>query len=207
MAVLVSGGGTTLDNFLAHIQAGTLHAEIPLVIAGKAGIGGIGKAERAGLPCAVLPRKEFASTAEFSSAIFDRCRAAGVDLVVLAGFLSLITVPDDFLGRVVNIHPALIPAFCGAGFYGHHVHEAVVARGAKVSGCTVHFADNQYDHGPIILQQTVPVFDTDTPDDVAARVFTAECAAYPAALELYRQGRLVIDGAIVRILPESEIAH
>jgi len=203
MAVLISGGGTTLVNFLEAIAGGTLTAEISLVIAGKSGIGGIAKAERAGLRCDVIPRKEFANTADFSAAIFARCREVEVDVVVLAGFLSLITIPEDFLGRVLNIHPALIPSFCGAGFYGHHVHEEVVARGVKISGCTVHFADNQYDHGPIILQRAVPVYDTDNPDSVASRVFAAECLAYPEALELFRTGRLEICGRIVKIDPPA----
>ena len=101
---------------------------------------------------------------DFSRAIFDRCRAAEVDLVVMGGFLKRVTIPEDFANRVTNIHPALIPAFCGHGFYGHRVHEAVLDYGAKLSGCTVHFADNQYDHGPVILQRAVPVLDDDTPE-------------------------------------------
>ena len=116
------------------------------------------------------------------------------------GFLQLIEVPDEFLGRVMNIHPALIPAFCGKGYYGHHVHEAVLAYGAKVSGCTVHFADNEYDHGPIILQRPVPVLDDDTADALAARVCAAECEAYPEAIGLFAQGRLSVEGRRVRIV-------
>lgn len=190
LGVLISGGGTTLTNFLAEISAGRLSAEVSMVIASRADCGGVAKARAAGLDCAVVERRQFASVAEFSKAVFDNCRSARVDLVTLAGFLSLIEVPDDFRWRVMNIHPALIPAFCGQGFYGHHVHEAVLARGAKVSGCTVHFADNHYDHGPIILQRCVSVLDDDTPDSLAARVFAAECAAYPEAVRLYAAGRL-----------------
>jgi phosphoribosylglycinamide formyltransferase-1 len=121
-------------------------------------------------------------------------------LVCLAGFLQLISIPEDFQGRVMNIHPALIPAFCGKGFYGHHVHEAVLAYGVKITGCTVHFCDNQYDHGPIILQRAVPVLDDDTPDSLAARVFQQECEAYPEAIRLFAEGRLRIEGRRVRIL-------
>jgi formyltetrahydrofolate-dependent phosphoribosylglycinamide formyltransferase len=192
LAVLISGGGTTLVNFLNKIAAGELQAEIPLVIASRPDCGGIEKAQRAGLRCDVVSRKSYSSVDEFSSAIFDRCREARIDLVTLAGFLSLIQIPDDFTLRVMNIHPALIPAFCGHGFHGHKVHEAALNRGVKLSGCTVHFADNVYDHGPIIAQQAVPVLNDDTPDTLAARVFTAECECYPCAIRLFAEGRLEI---------------
>ncbi len=197
LGVLISGGGTTLVNFLNKISSGELRAEIPLVIASRPDCGGIEKAKRAGLRCEVVSRKSFASVDEFSSVLFDRCRDARVDLVTLAGFLSLIRVPDDFLLRVMNIHPALIPAFCGHGFHGNKVHDEVLKRGAKVSGCTVHFADNEYDHGPIIAQQAVPVLDDDTPDTLAARVFAAECECYPRAIRLFAEGRLAVrDGRV-----------
>ena len=199
LAVLISGGGTTLVNFLKQIGEGRLPATVPLVIASRADCGGIARAREAGIDCVVIERRAFPDVAEFSLAIFDRCRQADVDLVVLSGFLALIQVPDDFTYRVMNIHPALIPAFCGKGYYGHHVHEAVLARGAKVSGCTVHFADNVYDHGPIVLQRCVPVEDDDTPDALAARVFIAECEAYPEAVRLYAAGRIEIDGPRTRI--------
>src|SRR5206468_7149292 len=153
----------------------------------------------------VVERKACASREEFSQRIFELCRRAQADLVCLAGFLQLLLVPDDFLGRVLNIHPSLIPAFCGKGFYGHHVHEAVLAYGVKVTGCTVHFADNQYDHGPIVLQRTVPVLDDDTPDTLAARVYEQECAAYPDAIRLFAEGRLSIEGRRVRVLPPAPL--
>ncbi len=117
----------------------------------------------------------------------------------MGGYLTHVLIPPDFENRVLNIHPALIPAFCGRGFYGHHVHEAVLEYGAKVSGCTVHFVDNQYDHGPIILQKVVPVLDDDTPDSLAARVFAAECEAYPEALRLLGRGKVVVEGRSVRV--------
>ena len=126
---------------------------------------------------------------------------AAVDLVCLAGFLSMWTVPDRYLGRVMNIHPALLPSFGGKGMFGHHVHEAVLKRGCKVSGCTVHFVTNEYDAGPIIIQKCVPVFDTDTPDDLADRVFETECEAYPEAIRLFAAGRLDIADGIVHIKP------
>ena len=203
LAVLISGGGTTLLNFLKKIEAGELAADIPLVISSRADAAGVERARKAGLRCEVITRKSFASVEAFSDRIYELCREAQVDLVVLAGFLSLIRVPTDFRHRVINIHPALIPAFCGAGFYGHHVHEAVIARGAKVSGCTVHFADDEYDHGPIVLQQSVPVWDDDTADTLAARVFEAECEAYPEALRRIASGRLLIDGNRTTLLPSG----
>lgn len=199
LGVLISGSGTTLVNFLKKIAAGELKAEIPLVVASRPDCTGIEKARAAGLRCEIVDRKQFSNVAQFSASVFDRCREARADLVTLAGFLSLIEVPADFTHRVMNIHPALIPAFCGHGFYGHKVHEAVLARGAKVSGCTVHFADNHYDHGPIIVQRCVPVRDDDTPDALAARVFEAECEAYPEAIRLFSAARLEIDGPRVRI--------
>jgi len=121
----------------------------------------------------------------------------------MAGFMCFFRIPDEFIGRTMNIHPALIPAFCGKGFYGHYVHEAVVKYGVKVTGCTVHFADNEYDHGPVILQRTVPVRFEDTAEDVAARVFEQERIAYPEAIQLFAEGRLRIEGRRVRILPRS----
>lgn len=198
IAVLISGGGTTLRNFIEKIDAGTLPVEIGLVVSSNAAARGLQFAADAGIESAVIERKAFASQDEFSREIFDRCRRAKVDLVVLAGFLKRVTIPDDFNNRVVNIHPALIPSFCGQGYYGHHVHEAVLEYGAKLSGCTVHFADNQYDHGPVILQRAVPVLDDDTPDSLAARVFEAECEAYPEALRLLAEGRVKIEGRKVK---------
>jgi phosphoribosylglycinamide formyltransferase-1 len=202
LAVLISGTGRTLKNLLARIQAGTLDAEIRLVVANVAGAGGLQYAKEAGVPQVVIPHKEFASTDDFSRAIFDACRAAEVELVVLAGFIRRLTIPEDFANRVINIHPALVPSFCGKGFYGHHVHEAVLNYGAKLSGCTVHFVDNEYDHGPVILQKAVPVLDDDTPDTLAARVFEAETEVYPEAVQLIAQGRVTVDGRRVRIAKE-----
>lgn len=204
LAVLISGGGTTLTNLVARISAGTLDAQIPLVIASRPDCGGIQRAKDAGIRCEVVTRKEFASVQEFSDRIFSLCREAQIDLVVCGGFLALIRIPNDFLGRIINIHPSLIPAFCGKGFHGHHVHEAVLKRGTRVSGCTVHFVDDEYDHGPIIVQKTVPVEDSDTADSLAARVFAAECEALPEAIQLFQSGTLLIDGSRVhRIAPTA----
>jgi formyltetrahydrofolate-dependent phosphoribosylglycinamide formyltransferase len=199
LGVLLSGGGRTLENLLDRIRAGALAAEVAVVIASRGEIRGIEIARSAGIPTHLVRRKNFPTVEAYSDAMVARLDEAGVDLVCLAGFLSHWIVPDRYLGRVMNIHPALLPSFGGQGMYGHHVHEAVVAHGCKVSGCTVHFVNNVYDEGPIILQRTVPVWAEDTPDDVADRVFREECVAYPEAIRLFAEERLRIDGRVVRI--------
>jgi len=200
IAVLISGSGTTLKNLIDKIHGGRLRVQIALVISSSPNARGLQFAHDARIPTAIVQTNCFASQEEFSRAILDHCRAAKVDLVVMAGFLKRVTIAEDFANRVTNIHPGLIPAFCGHGFYGHHVHQAVIDYGAKLSGCTVHFADNQYDHGPVILQRAVPVLDDDTADALAARVFEAECEAYPEAIKLISQGRVRVEGRRVRIL-------
>jgi formyltetrahydrofolate-dependent phosphoribosylglycinamide formyltransferase len=204
LAVFLSAGGTTLQNLLDRSSEGRLAGRIVLVVSNNRDAYGLVRAEKAGIPLAVVERKKCASREEFSRLMFDHCRQARADLVCLAGFLQLITIPDDFEGRVMNIHPALIPTFCGKGYYGHHVYEAVLASGVKWTGCTVHFADNQYDHGPIIVQRPVPVLDDDTPETLASRVFAQECEAYPEAIQLFAEGRLRIEGRRVRIIPAPQ---
>ena len=199
LAILLSGGGTTLQNLIDRIADGRLPARIVLVVSNHADAYGLFRAEEAGITTAVVDRKECNSREDFSRRIFDQVRQAKADLVCMAGFLQLLLIPEDFTGRVLNIHPALVPAFCGKGFYGHRVHEGALAYGVKVSGCTVHFADNVYDHGPIILQRTVPVLDSDTPETLAERVFKEECEAYPEAIALYAAGRLRVEGRRVLI--------
>ena len=202
LGVCVSGGGTTLQNLLDRIEAGTLDARIVLVVASRPGIPAIAKAERAGIPVLVAdPILRKVHPDAFSASIFGPLREAGADLVVMAGFLVMVKIADDFHNRVINIHPGLIPSFCGKGFYGRHVHQAALDYGVKVSGCTVHFADDAYDEGPIILQKTVPVLDDDDADALAARVFQAECEALPEAVTLFAEGRLSIEGRRVRIAP------
>ncbi|QEG35280.1 phosphoribosylglycinamide formyltransferase [Bythopirellula goksoeyrii] len=194
LAVLISGGGRTLKNLLDLAAEGTLPIDVRLVISSTERAGGLQHAKAAGIPSAVFERKQFATDEAYGSTIFDACREAEVDYVAMAGFLKLAPVPDDFAGRVLNIHPALIPSFCGHGMYGHHVHQAVLDYGAKVTGCTVHFVDNEYDRGPIIWQQPVPVFDDDTADSLAARVFEAEKESYPHVLKLLAAGRIQLEG-------------
>lgn len=194
LAVLISGGGTTLQNLVDVIATGKLKARITCVIASRPGIKGIDRAQAAELPVHVVVRKEFATIEAFSDRIFSLCSEANVDLVCLGGWLQLLKIPDDWLGKVINIHPALLPKYGGKGMFGHHVHEAVVAAKEAESGCTVHFVNNEYDAGPVILKRSCPVLPNDTPDALAARVFEQEKLAFPEAIELFRTGSIRLEG-------------
>ncbi len=202
LAVLVSGAGTTLGNLLECIRGGTLSASVEIVIGSRPDLVGLQRAAAADLRVGVIDRRRVETVAAFSQQVFMMCDAAGVELVCLAGWLCLLEIPQRYEGRVMNIHPALLPAFGGKGMYGRHVHEAVLAHGCKVSGCTVHFVDNAYDAGPIILQSVCEVRHDDTPTAIAARVFELETRAYPQAIELYRQGRLRVRGRVVEIVDQ-----
>lgn len=204
LAVLLSGSGTTLQNLIDHIKEGKLDAKISVVISSKSTAYGLVRAEQNQIPTAVVRPKDYPDFKSFNEALWKVIRQYTPDLVVLAGFLSLIEVPPDFTNRIMNIHPALIPAFCGKGMYGHHVHEAVINSGVKITGCTVHFVDEQYDHGPIILQEAVPVFENDTPKTLAERVQAKEREIYPKAIQLFAEGRLKVVGNKVIILPPNE---
>lgn len=191
VAVCISGGGTTLANIMSRIDDGRLPGvEVVAVVADREAARGLEIARSRGIPTTVVSRKSQTMSLEIFSAI----RAARADLVVLGGFLSLLFVPDDYENRVLNIHPSLIPAFCGRGYYGRAVHQAAVDAGVKFSGCTVHYADRSYDTGPIILQKVVPVLDDDTAESLAARVFQAECDAMPEAISLVTQARVARSG-------------
>ena len=202
LGVLLSGGGTTLQNLLDRATDGRLPARVVQVVSSNPKAFGLVRAERAGVPKTVVERKACPSREDFSRQVFDPCRAAGADLVVLAGFLQLLKVPDDYRGRTLNIHPSLIPAFCGKGFHGGHVHQAALDAGVKVSGCTVHFVDDEYDHGPIVAQRSVPVLEDDTAETLAQRVFAQECEVYPEAIRLFAERRLRIEGRRVRVLTD-----
>lgn len=171
LAVLLSGSGSTLQNLIDRVADRRLRATIVGVVSSRADVLGVERAKKAGLPVAVDKQ-----------APFDIVRDWRPDFVVLAGWIHLLTLPPDFACKVVNVHPSLLPAFGGKGMYGLNVHRAVLASGARVSGCTVHFADDTYDTGPIVHQATVPVADTDTPESLAERVQAAEREAYPEAL-------------------------
>jgi formyltetrahydrofolate-dependent phosphoribosylglycinamide formyltransferase len=148
----------------------------------------------------VVERKAF-DLETFNKKINEILLRYDPDLILLAGFLSLLMPDEKFRGAIMNIHPALIPSFCGKGYYGARVHRAVIESGVKVSGCTVHFVDDEYDHGPIILQAAVPVLDDDTPDSLAERIHHEENRLYPEAVRLFARGRLKLEGRRVRILP------
>jgi len=203
IAVLLSGEGTSFENLCERIDAREVPAEVALVIASNTKAGGLRRAERRGIPALAVPRRAFASNAAFNDALHAELGNHEIDLALLLGFLSVFELRGKYDGRTINVHPALIPAFCGPGMYGHHVHEAVLAAGVKVSGATVHFADDHYDTGPIILQEAVPVQGDDTPESLAARVQEVERRLVPEAIRLFAAGRLAIDGRKVRIRPPA----
>ena len=202
LAVLASGSGTTLQNLLDRIATKSLDARINVVIASRPDILALDRAAKVAIPAHIIPRKSFASPEEFSAPIFKLIDESGIDLICLAGWLCMLKIPPRYQNRVMNIHPALLPSFGGAGMYGQRVHEAVLAHGCKISGCTVHFVDEKYDNGPIILQRACPVLENDTPESLAHRVFEEEKIAYPQAIRLFAQGRLKIAGRRVQILSE-----
>lgn len=189
LGVLLSGGGRTLQNLIDRIAQGSLPARIEVVVSSHPGTKGLDRANAAGIPAVAVPYKDYPDAKAFSAAVTEVLDRHPLDLVLMAGFIRRYLFPARYEGRVLNIHPALLPKFGGKGFWGHHVHEAVLAAGEKESGCTVHVADRRYDRGPIVLQRKVPVLPGDTPDALAERVFQAECEAYPEAI-LRVAGRL-----------------
>jgi phosphoribosylglycinamide formyltransferase-1 len=199
LAVLLSGSGTTLQNLIDHCEGGTLDATVVCVIASRTSAYGLERAAKHGIPAVAISGKEYPDSADRHARIWDSIRASQADLVVLAGYMSLVSVPLDYVNRIVNVHPALIPAFCGQGMYGHHVHEAVIAYGAKVTGATVHFVDDAYDHGPIIMQEAIPVHDGDSPESLAERVQALERKLYPKAIQMIAEGRVSVEGRRVHI--------
>lgn len=199
ISVMISGSGTTLKNLIEKKSAGQLVPEIVQVISSKPDATGIAFAKQASIPVDVLDHRKFDGCESLSNAIFEAVRNSGANLVVLGGFLRKLKIPTDFENRVVNIHPSLIPAFCGKGFYGSHVHQGVIDYGCKISGCTVHYVDDQFDHGPIIAQQPVPVMHDDTAKSLAERVFAQECELYPKTINLLARGRIRLNGRIVEV--------
>jgi formyltetrahydrofolate-dependent phosphoribosylglycinamide formyltransferase len=196
LAVLISGSGRTLENLLDVIDKGGLNAEIVAVVSSKPGVRGLEIAERAGLPHTTIIRREFESDAAFTNAILEWLTPYQPHLIIHAGFLRKVVIPPAWEGRMLNIHPCLIPesGAAGKGFYGDRVHAAVLASGSSVSGATVHLLDNEYDEGPILSKATVPVLPDDTVETLAGRVFAAECALYPAAIAAYlRDNPWVLD--------------
>lgn len=193
LAVFLSGSGTTLQNLLDRQAAGHLAGEVTCVASDRDGVAGLDRAAKARVPVQVVRRKDHADRASFSDSLLAFAGAHQADLVCLAGFLQLLAVPPEWENRVINIHPSLLPSFGGKGCHGAHVHQAVLDAGCKVSGCTVHLATNEYDRGPILVQKAVPVLPGDTASTLAARVFTAECDAYPEAIALLAAGRVSVE--------------
>lgn len=195
LAVLLSGGGTTLENLFNKIAAGELAASVELVISSKAGAAGLARAQKRQVPTAVVPSCDYRAGGKpdwekMSAAINEIIAGHEIDLICLAGFMCFYLPPQNFAGRVMNIHPSLIPAFCGHKMYGGRVHQAVAESGVKVTGCTVHFVNDQYDAGPIILQKTCELQGNETAEEIQAKVFKLECALYPEAINLFAAGRL-----------------
>ena len=196
IAVLVSGGGTNLQALIDAEGRGELGAgKITLVIASKPGVYALERAKNAGIDALVMSRKEYSSIAEYSKALADKMTAEGIDLVVLAGFLTIIDeqVYEAFPNRILNVHPALIPSFCGKGFYGLYVHEAALKKGVKVSGATVHIVTPECDAGPIVLQKAVEVKEGDTPEILQRRIMEeAEWKILPKAVQLFADGKITV---------------
>jgi len=197
LAVLVSGSGRTMQNFIDLSDKGDLPVEVVCCVSSDPNAKGIERAKNHNIPVETFQRRDYGSTIQYSNTIYDWIEQYNPDYVALAGYLKLLHIPDEYQNRIINIHPALLPSFGGDHFYGHHVHEAVVARGCKITGCSVHFADNVYDNGPIIVQRTCSVYASDTPDELAGRVFEEELIAFPVALKLIAEGRVEVkDGKV-----------
>ncbi len=201
LGVLISGGGTTLMNILEYIKQGKLNAEVAVVISSRSTVAGVERAKNARLNVKIIRKKDYPNLDEFSKRIEEELATANVDLIVQGGWLCLWKIPQRYINRVMNIHPALLPSFGGKGMWGHHIHEAVLKAGCKITGCTVHFCTNEYDKGPIIVQRCCEVKDDDTPDTLAARVFQQECIAYPQAIKLFAEGKILAQDNRVKIKP------
>lgn len=200
VAVLLSGNGSSLENLLEHIDSGDVNAEVVVVVSSKENAFGLKRAERRDIPAIAVPRKKHPDGKEFNDRLHAALAPYDVELVALLGFLSLFELRGKYEGRAINVHPALIPAFCGKGFYGNRVHEAVLAAGVKLTGATVHISDDQYDKGPILLQEAVPVLEDDTVQSLAERVQESERRLVPRAVRLFAEGRIRIEGQRARIL-------
>ena len=201
LGVLISGGGRTMVNVHSLIEAGRLNAEIAVVISSRSGVKGVERSRQIGLEPAIIRTKDYPGINDFSLRIKETLDEAKVDLVIQAGWLCLWMIPAEYENRVMNIHPALLPSFGGKGMWGHHVHEAVLKAGCKVSGCTVHFCTSEYDKGAIIVQRCCPVKADDDPDTLAARVFEQECIAYPEAIRLFSQDKISVQDGIAKVKP------
>ena len=200
IAIFASGGGSNFQSIIDAVEAGEIKGKLEWLFCNVEGAGAVERAKRHHVPFTVLSHKGL-SGEELNERIMAKLEEHTPDLICLAGYLRMIgpRIVEKYRHRIMNIHPALLPSFGGKGYYGHKVHEAVVARGVKVTGCTVHFVDEVFDHGPIILQKTVEVKDDDTPDGVAAKVLELEHRAYAEAVALFCADRLVVEGRRVKV--------
>jgi len=192
LGILLSGGGRTMVNIAEQIEQGKLDAEIVAVISSRSTVAGVDRARKLGLEPHIVRTKDLPDVDQFSERLVAILDDAKVDLVAQCGWLCYWKLPPSYENKVMNIHPALLPAFGGKGMWGHHVHEAVLATGCKISGCTVHFVTNEYDAGPIIVQRSCAVLEDDDADSLAARVFQEECRAYPEAIRLFSENRITV---------------
>lgn len=199
IAVLLSGNGSTLQNIIDKTAAGLIDAQVVCVISSREDAFGLERARKANVPAFHTSVKHRDNPDQFNEEIWGWVRGHQAELVVLAGFMCKLQVPPDFVNKIINVHPALLPAFGGQGMYGNRVHQAVLDYGAKITGCTVHFVDEEYDHGPIIMQEAVPVFEADTADTVAQRVQAREREMYTRVLQLFAKGRIRVEGRKVKI--------
>ena len=208
IAVLVSGGGTNLQALIdAQARGEIVNGEIVLVISSTPSAYALERAAKAGIPSCVVARKEYPSNQAMTVALVDKLKEARIDLVVLAGFMVILTgeMVQAYPNAILNVHPALIPSFCGAGYYGLHVHEAALAYGVKVTGATVHFVNEEPDGGPIVLQKAVEILEGDTPEVLQRRVMEqAEWRILPRAVSLFCEGRLSVEGRLVHIKQDKE---
>lgn len=204
IAVLVSGGGTNLQALIdAQNRGEIIGGKITAVIASKPGVYALERAEKAGIPSYVVARKDYVDSRSMTVALVEKLKSLGIDLVVLAGFMTIITgeMVEAYPNAILNVHPALIPSFCGQGYYGLHVHEKALEYGVKLSGATVHFVSEECDGGPIVLQKAVPVENDDTPEILQRRIMEqAEWVILPKAVSLFCQGKLKVEGRKVKIL-------
>ena len=203
IAVLVSGQGrgSNLQAIIDACASGKIDGQVALVLGVKEDAPAMQRAKEQGVPTLTVSPKGFPSDDDYDKAVYDALQANNIDLICLAGYMRLLghRVLAGYKNRIMNVHPALIPSFCGKGMFGHHVHEAVIARGVKFTGATVHFVDEEYDAGPIILQSVVPVQDDDTPDTIAAQVLKKEHETYTSAIALFADGRLEVKDRKVRV--------
>ena len=203
--VLISGGGTTLKNLIEVQKSGTTNWKISGVLSNNPKAKGLAFAKDEGIEHCVVNHRDFTNEDDFSDAVYTAIGGLEQqpDLIVMGGFLRRLNISEEFKNKIINIHPSLIPAFCGKGNYGSRVHQAVIDYGCKLTGCTVHFVDNEYDHGPIIAQRSVPVENEDSAQSLAARVFKTECDLFPEVISKIAAGAVALHGRTVRIVSEA----